>query len=131
MTVRILAPSLGAVAPYVVIGSLVLSPVSQTGATRPSIAETSFCVRAERIYTPPEVAKDGGDYDLALDRPDLMPLVIVRPAPSYVVDFYEPFIISEGWREEASLEGPFLVEEDQPPVVIFDDYDRATIGLYE
>jgi len=60
-----------------------------------------------------------------------MPLVIVQAAPSFDADFYEPFIISEGWREEASLEGPFLVEEDQSPIVTFDDFDRATIGLYE
>jgi hypothetical protein len=115
----------------VILGSLVLSPVAQTEATRPSIAETSFFVSAERVYTPLKAAVPEADYGLALDRPDLMPYVIVRPAPSYVVDFYEPFIISEGWREEASIEGPFLVEEDSLPVVTFDDYDRATIGLYE
>jgi hypothetical protein len=130
MTARISAPSLGAVAPYLVLGSLVLSPLPQTGATTPSIAETSF-VRAERVFSPTDPARFAAGYDLALDRPDLMPLVIVQAAPSFDADFYEPFIISEGWREEASLEGPFLVEEDQSPIVTFDDFDRATIGLYE
>jgi len=131
MTVRISAPSLGAMAPYVIAGSLVLSPVPQTGATRPSIAETAFRIPYERVHAPLGTVEDKVDYNLNLDRPDLMPLVIVQPEPSYALDYYEPFIISEGWREEASLEGPFLVEEDRPPVVSFDDYDRATIDLHE
>jgi hypothetical protein len=131
MTVRISTQSLGAVTPYVIVGSLVLSPAPQTGATRPSIAETAFRVPVERVYIQSETTADQVDYNLDLDRPDLIPLVIVLPAPSYELDYYEPFIISEGWREEASIEGSFLVEEDLPPVVIFDDYDRATIDLHE
>lgn len=129
MTVRISTPSLSAVAPYIVLSSLVLSPVPQTGATGPSIAETSF-VRAQRVYEPFKAEDFEIDYSLNLDRLDLMPSVIVRQAISQP-EFYEPFIISEGWREEASLEGPFLVEEDRPRIVIFDEYDESAIGLYE
>lgn len=130
MTVRISTPSLNAVAPYIVLGSLVLSPVPQTGATGVSIAETSF-VRAQRVYDPFEAGDFEIDYSLDPGRLDLMPSVIVRSALPQSDDFYEPFIISEGWREEASLEGPFLVEEDRPPIVTFDEYDEAAIGLYE
>jgi|SRR5580658_3729277 hypothetical protein len=129
MTVRISAPSLGSVGPYLVLGSLVLSPVVQTGTTGVSIAETSFA-RAQQIYS----TFDAGDFEVncyfALDHPALVPSVILRSTPSQLEDFYEPFIISEGWREEDSLEGPFLVQEDQPPVVsIHPDGQRVTVAL--
>ncbi len=129
MTTRISTAALGAVTPYLVLGSLALSPGTQ-GATRPSIPETAFYVRTVPVYRASNVDEPGANFSIELDRPDLIPYVIVSPTPSYP-EIYEPFIISEGWREEASLEGPFLVEEAPPPVVHFDDYDRATIDLYE
>jgi hypothetical protein len=129
MTTRISAPSLGVVTPYLVLGSLVFFPGAQ-GVTRSTTPEPVLYVRAAPIYTTAGFDPLGADFKIELGRPDLIPNVIVSPAPSYP-DSYEPFIISEGWREEASLKGPFLVEEDAPPIVEFDDYDRATIGLYE
>ncbi|HET9895196.1 MAG TPA: hypothetical protein VFQ44_09705 [Streptosporangiaceae bacterium] len=70
-------------------------------------------------------------YRLPLDRPDLIPNAII---PSFATDLfqhYEAFVIDEGWREEATINGPFLVAQDRIPIVEFDEYDEATIGLYE
>ncbi len=131
MTTKILASSFGAATPYVVSASLVFSVVPQTAATRPSISETSFYKISDRSYTHVEPIESASAYYLVLDRPDLMPIVIVPSVYPYALDTYEPFIISEGWREEASVEGPFLVEEDRRPVIVFDDYDLSAIGIYE
>jgi hypothetical protein len=129
MTTRILTTSLGALAPYLAVGSLVLSPGVQ-GVTHSTTPEPVLYVRAAPIYRPADIDQVEADFKVELGRPDLIPNVIVSLVASYP-DSYEPFIISEGWREEASLEGPFLVEEEASPVVEFDDYDRATIALYE
>lgn len=121
---------LSAVTPYVMVGSMVLSPYPHTGATRPSIADSSFCTVTEQTW------HWAGDSSTSVSqyafprRPALIPVAIV-PMASYGADTYEPFIISEGWREEASIVGPFLVEEDNRPFLVFDEYDLSAIDQYE
>jgi hypothetical protein len=129
MTTRISPQSLGALAPYLVVVPLALLPGAQ-GPTRSSLPEQVLYVRAAPAYRAPDSDQLETNFKLDLGRPDLIPNVIVSPAPSYP-EFYEPFIVSEGWREEHSLEGPFLVEEAAPPVVQFDEYERAIIDFYE
>lgn len=129
MTTRISTTALGAVTPYIIVGSLALTPGVQA-ATRSSTPETAQYVRAATVYRTWDSYELDAYFNIELGRPDLIPNVIVSSAPSYP-ESYEPFIIAEGWREETTLEGPFLVEEASTPVVDFDDYDRATIGLYE
>jgi hypothetical protein len=129
MTTRMSAAALGAVGPYLVLGSLALSPGIQA-VTQPTTPETLVCISATTVYRTSSSDNIQAGFSIELDRPDLMPNVIMSSAPSYP-DTYEPFIIPEGWREEATLVGPFLVEEAPQPVIRFDDYDRATIDRYE
>lgn len=129
MTTRMSAAALGGVGPYLVLGSLALSPGIQT-VTQPTTPETLLCISATTAYRTSISDDIQAGFSIELSRPDLIPNAIVSTAPSYP-DTYEPFIIAEGWREEATLVGPFLVEEAPRPVIRFDDYDRATIDLYE
>ena len=129
MTTRISTPALSALAPYLVVVPLALLPGTQ-GPTRSSLPEQVLYVQATPVYRAADGVQLETSLKLDLGRPDLIPNVIVSPAPSYP-DFYEPFIVSEGWREEHSLAGPFLVEEAAPPVVEFDDYERTIIDLFE
>jgi hypothetical protein len=134
MKVKASASSLSTVAPYVLSATLILSPSHQTITSTPSPADTAFYRAYEQAYVfrpaGPAIPVTSGYY-LAIDRPDLMPTAIIGSVSADIFEFYEPFIISEGWREEASIVGPFLVEEDHSPIVTFDAYDRAAIGLYE
>lgn len=129
MTSRMSAAALGAVGPYLVLGSLALSPGIQAG-TQSTTPDTLLCIAATTAYRTSSSDDVQAHFSIDLARPDLIPNVIMSSAPSYP-DTYEPFIIAEGWREEATLVGPFLVEEAPRPVIRFDDYDRATIDLYE
>jgi hypothetical protein len=129
MTTRILTATLGAVTAPLVLGSLALAPGGQA-VTRSSAIEVPPYVNAAPASSVPSPGDSWANFSMALDRLDLIPNVIVGPSPSYP-EIYEPFIISEGWREEASLKGPFLIEDAPVPVVKFDDYDRAIIDLYE
>lgn len=129
MTTRMSAATLGAVGPYLILGSLAFSPGIQA-VTQPTTPETLVSMSATTVYGTSSSDDIQAGFSVELGRLDLIPSMIMSSAPSYP-DTYEPFIISEGWREEETLVGPFLVEEAPRPVIRFDDYDRATMDLYE
>jgi hypothetical protein len=125
------AHSLGAVAPYIISAGLLI-PITGSTANTTTLPEAGagIYMNIAQLNRPP-ASESLTSYVWDLTRPQLSPDALVGTARQEWSETYEPFIASEGWREQSAPKGPFLVEEEPPQRAFFDDYDLSAIALYE
>ena len=124
---------LSTIGPYIVGAALLLPPTASTIPTvnllNDGAAKAYVFVDVQQKPTTSRDVFSTYSWDLA--QPELAPLTLVHVQLEDLLETYEPFVASEGWRAEAVLEGPFVVEDEDRPSAFLDEYDLSAINLYE